>query len=980
MMINLLFFIFVISVFPYNLVRSARWDEKISLQAIFDDLKEIFPKNDALGMKKILDIHTDMLHIIDSKRYSSPAGYYRYRYSRGRYVRNFYDQGTVDESPSTTTLENSIEGLNAINLDIHIDIAMIGFPASTVEFIRDSWFDNLGRKEPIMYTTGSHEHIFTYQDADVTISYHFHMIQISFTVADAIRDRFHAMSASNINSSNMVIHTWEMEEALESLSDKISSIHGKSSAASEANDTVITLKPSATIFILNIPNLLPSGYTYRYCSDFTTEEISALKQNKKIVDLAKSILNDELRQTRIEKLPDSSAKTSNQRSHAIIEDFKRVLASQDIPPTSPIVNISSSGLHWRDAVKETKEWSKAYADETSTMIVDPEAHFSLDSRAMKVLSSKTTSWMNRRKSQLIDALLSKEIITVNEEVICSASTWIGSSRVIWMDIMSMAADTNSKEGTTSEAASLTSSEWLLLGHSTNQDNVNKEILFLEGMIQRHLDSSIESYRRSDCSAETFQEVFHQDATSFTNRAEFVSSAMYQFVSPRYSYYSTVAMTGICAHFLGDILYFNATIESSIDMRRLYDSYLNPATGEASSSISLTSSQQNVLQESARFHRRILAEAYRLIYHSESMENRYLEKSSEEPSAAASVMMSNKALNYLAHLSGKLLSLTRSFLSPPMILVSNPISPIKAEEDAWTRTLPDPFISPKVDVTVYLISLKDLSGKEKKFSKSQFEYETFFRELQRLRLPSQQMTLTLQPIDISQELELASALAMCKTHTHINTDTDDPNLSTYVNGKCILTYIHKQDDDQADRSKTPSSNSEAKKPNAMPSSSGGPNKRSQSAYSSAAKQAPQSGLKVHHIPVFVLLVDEVNPVYLEHGDCAGRVGNSVIIIQNLNSPSNLPINKALLSVAEVIGGLPSAALAHHELLPSSISLAEALEVDHIRSVYGYDTLKNESTIQVVMPMDQIIGHGSSPRFSNSLGGDMTPIFSDLDMVS
>lgn len=52
----------------HHVVQAAHWDEKLSLQTILDDLRSIIPGNEF--MKDILDIHNDVLQLVDMKRYS----------------------------------------------------------------------------------------------------------------------------------------------------------------------------------------------------------------------------------------------------------------------------------------------------------------------------------------------------------------------------------------------------------------------------------------------------------------------------------------------------------------------------------------------------------------------------------------------------------------------------------------------------------------------------------------------------------------------------------------------------------------------------------------------------------------------------------------------------------------------------------------------------------------------------------------------
>lgn len=262
-----------------------------------------------------------------------------------------------------------LNDLSTVNLDIHIDIAVIGFPSSTVQFIRDYWFDNLGRTEKLMFTLGDNDEIIvTYPHNDITLTYHFHMIQVSFLVGDSLRDRMRVftnisrpLTIGKDSEPIHIMHTWEMEETLASLSDVISATHNRQSQGSsmESNNQSATSKPSATIFVVNIP----SQTNYTYCSSFTSREILELRSDSVAIARAKAALSELIRPTRVDLSLGRFAKSLGQQTTAIIDSLRE--NSSDFQ--RDIKEFPKQGLHYREAIKETRDWARSFSIETAKM-------------------------------------------------------------------------------------------------------------------------------------------------------------------------------------------------------------------------------------------------------------------------------------------------------------------------------------------------------------------------------------------------------------------------------------------------------------------------------------------------------------------------------------------------------------------------------------------------------------------------------------
>lgn len=421
------------------------------------------------------------------------------------------------------------------------------------------------------------------------------------------------------------------------------------------------------------------------------------------------------------------------------------------------------------------------------------------SAALRVLQSDAnTPDLFSRKIQLINSLLSDDGPDPMQDYnICSSLTWIASNRVMWMDINAFTSIKSSSHYAPFPEP-LTLQEWLMLGQSTRQDDVESEIVFLESTLTKHLDSSLSLYQASNCPREVIAEILAQDNASLEkkSRYETVSMLMYQFISPRYSYYSDpfASMSGICSHLIETILYVNATIASSKDLTDISHNYLKLAsTSDDSTSPYRSYDIKGIIQESFRLQRRSLAEAYRFVYsttantESDGFQSYGESQPNDKHLTAASVMMSDKAMNYLSYLSSRMVRLVRYFIAPPAIISKNSF-PSKSFEnrDLWTEMLPNVIYPWKIDFTVYLISIT--SKPNSQILLKSFDYNQFYHEIQRFSLKNQELSMTTHVVSLDGETDLYLGLELCQTFDPIS------NHAMVLNGPCMLSYIFKQEID------------------------------------------------------------------------------------------------------------------------------------------------------------------------------------------
>lgn len=362
---------------------------EVTLQSIFLDLKAIIPKSNS-NISDIINSHDSLINILQSRAHQANEYHgYNKMFSGRRYnpysssVYAIYNEDEfqeehIDEKETTSRYEYN----PSININLHNDIVFIGFSSNTVEYLRNTWFENIGHKDHMLYSfkrglenkvTG----LSIPSDVDTTITNHFHLVKISFSVADAIRDRLKILlNLSNLKYDTMIsnqtnylhVNTWEMEEILESLSQPISDSHMDTSDSTMKTSTK-RVKTTSTFYILNLMDLLPPGYEIIYHIGFTHEELLELSKMQDIVLIAHSIKKDKSRKTRIDE---SDNELSLMLSSTSLLSSVTPYDENSTDVTEQNSNFegddqSSESINWRDAILATKLWAYKLNEETETL-------------------------------------------------------------------------------------------------------------------------------------------------------------------------------------------------------------------------------------------------------------------------------------------------------------------------------------------------------------------------------------------------------------------------------------------------------------------------------------------------------------------------------------------------------------------------------------------------------------------------------------
>ena len=204
------------------------------LQSLFSDTKAIIPENQ---YRDILEIQGGLVDILEHASYyvSSAKLAFPYQNVHRRYAH--YDSGD-DAYEGGIDQKFQSKYKDGIRVRVDVDVVFLGFPSTAINVIRDNWFDNLDRSDPLLVSIGPFhdmkEHI-----GGSYFDYHFHLVQVSFQVIDSIKNRMkHIVQKFNTST----ISAWEIDEVLDSLSKVVTSTH-----ESEIGSKQIV--PSSTIFV-----------------------------------------------------------------------------------------------------------------------------------------------------------------------------------------------------------------------------------------------------------------------------------------------------------------------------------------------------------------------------------------------------------------------------------------------------------------------------------------------------------------------------------------------------------------------------------------------------------------------------------------------------------------------------------------------------------------------------------------------------------
>ena len=339
-------------------------------------------------------------------------------------------------------------------LDVHSDVVFVGFPASAVEAMRAKWFDPLTHTDPLLATVGPNANLVV-APGGLHVRHHFHLVQISFHVADRLRDYVSQLLLHPTGDGDggkdkdhhdglgeHYINAWELEELLESLAKTIGSTHTMRSADGGSGPEQKTVGAADTLFVVNLDVGTTRGaeVRYSYRNGFTTGDLRAMAVEADVLKAAEAVL-DGRRSTRADLVADdkqplfpSTGSGSGSGNKGVARTYAR---------SNEAMNTQ---VHWREAVSSTRDWAKTLGETIAGLTKD--GRFTLKDRALRILKAAPDTPLARHARSLATAVVAAARRPLSDGEAaeaeracshCSATTWVGSGRVMWRDLHAVPA-------------------------------------------------------------------------------------------------------------------------------------------------------------------------------------------------------------------------------------------------------------------------------------------------------------------------------------------------------------------------------------------------------------------------------------------------------------------------------------------------------------------------------------------------------------
>lgn len=396
---------------------------------------------------------------------------------------------------------------------------------------------------------------------------------------------------------------------------------------------------------------------------------------------------------------------------------------------------------------------------------------------------------------------------------CSTNTWISSGRVLWSDINSadelrLSHQEEEESNATSFIMSppisrLSESEWLLLGDRNSINDILNDIKNLEIKMIRYLESVKALYLQSSCPEDTLDKLLNSQ--DFEQSLEdYFNNALFGIMGSSFSYYGYASATDPCSHYISDVGFINATIISSQRIQQLHNQHSSDDIEHIN----------DILIDSLKLLRKALLEA-------SSLKDMYsIMNSNEDPSSLHDhSIISDKAITMLGYLGGLVQHVYRSIVTPPMLLHEFAFSSSNdmTQSSQWfDKSLPTALVANKVDVTLFVVvthrsyeSIGKMNLKSIIYHLSSIlillvfigsyigddkglDYWSIMQEIQKLKLPGQDYSITLQIVNATLEQDLSLGLSICRRFTSSKINKNIKRL-VYLDSQCLYSLIRKYDE-------------------------------------------------------------------------------------------------------------------------------------------------------------------------------------------
>ena len=334
---------------------------------------------------------------------------------------------------------------------VHTDIVFVGFPSSVVEHIGEKWLKALSSDSAVANQGYYGGKIFDLP-GDMTIRHHFHLVEVSFHVADVVRDKLGSLLRDALKEDladieeGIPINAWEIDEMLTSLTDSLTT----SGPDFVAQGNMHHYTPANTVYIINVDldatwDALrmkdEKGRKYWYRNGFTEAQLSALAKYSTVTERSRAVLHEAKKAftSRVnmpyEDTHDQATLVEGDAEHHV----EKMLGYSGWPTphnwddygygTDDHYRKVTSHIHNRKAITESRAWAQDWAANIG---------MTLEARALQLLSSTAEASSHSRH------LLAESVVRHTKEAVdgggklerdpaCGAGVWGGRGRVSWVD-------------------------------------------------------------------------------------------------------------------------------------------------------------------------------------------------------------------------------------------------------------------------------------------------------------------------------------------------------------------------------------------------------------------------------------------------------------------------------------------------------------------------------------------------------------------
>jgi hypothetical protein len=252
--------------------------------------------------------------------------------------------------------------------NVNVGVAFLGFPQNVIPRIRELWFNDLGRTDELFGRNVANGETVP-SSGSIHARDHFHVLETSQYVDDALRKYLTRMIRKDSNESKYYLNAWELEAILFNLKRKISQSPNK------------PFQTVGIIFVMNIDGILasigeeykdiidPSSFSYSYRNGFSDTDLAEIRSSEDCRAAAHSLIRSTPHNSRRTTKSDPSSLSLNQDI-----DYNNLSSGNNNVGSAVEINQVKSSKEWameilNDLERTPKVRSKPYSPSDHDTIV-----------------------------------------------------------------------------------------------------------------------------------------------------------------------------------------------------------------------------------------------------------------------------------------------------------------------------------------------------------------------------------------------------------------------------------------------------------------------------------------------------------------------------------------------------------------------------------------------------------------------------------